>query len=714
MKKKVAIIGGGCAAMSAAYYLSRTPQLREALDVTVYQMGWRLGGKGASGRNQEVHDRIEEHGLHVWGGFYYNAFRMIREAYGELDRPPGAPLRTWDEAFLAHNKVSWEEQLENEWVHWPIETPLTDDKPGEGPDHPSVAGYIRMMLGWIRTVIRDFPHDELRIAATTPAPHHHFRPFAELLTRPDLPSTYTGAPVSAIDVAHDAAARAEASEGPQGAIDHHTILAGVDSFKHWLEDEWQHELQKHNESRRLFILIDLMQAMIRGMLRDAIFLKGYMSIDDVDFADWLAKHGALRISVESAAIRGYYDYFFAYENGDRAKPRMSAGMGLRHLLMLVGDYRGSLFWKMGSGMGDAVFAPLYEICAKRGVTFRFFHRLDEVVPSEDGTSIAALRVAKQVDLNVEEYQPLINVGGLPSWPSSPLYDQIQAAQVDELKQRGANLEDPFTDWDDVEMLELVKGRDFDSVVLGVSLGTIPYVCGRLIAQQDDWRQMVERLQSVQTQSMQLWWKPDVEQLGWTMGNVTGTGYGQPLESWSDMSFVEPRETWPDSEAPKTIIYFTGPMLNPDAMPQGKDAAFGRDQTALAWANALAWSREYIGHLYPNAMDGDDLDWSKLVAPAGSEGEARFRAQYVRSNYTPSERYVIDLPGTNRFRLEADSSGYDNLALAGDWLFTGLGGAVESAVIAGMQAAHALTGGGPNIMGALKSPWPRPKTVKPLV
>jgi hypothetical protein len=87
---------------------------------------------------------------------------------------------------------------------------------------------------------------------------------------------------------------------------------------------------------------------------------------------------------------------------------------------------------------------------------------------------------------------------------------------------------------------------------------------------------------------------------------------------------------------------------------------------------------------------------------------------VRSNYTPSERYVIDLPGTNRFRLEADSSGYDNLALAGDWLFTGLGGAVESAVIAGMQAARALTGGGPNIMGSMKSPWPRKKTVKILV
>ena len=89
-------------------------------------------------------------------------------------------------------------------------------------------------------------------------------------------------------------------------------------------------------------------------------------------------------------------------------------------------------------------------------------------------------------------------------------------------------------------------------------------------------------------------------------------------------------------------------------------------------------------------------------------------QYARANYTPSERYVLDLPGTNRYRLEADTSGYDNLALAGDWIFTGLGGAVESAVMAGMQAARALTGVPQEIVGESKSPWRRKRTLKPLL
>ncbi|HVR29912.1 MAG TPA: NAD(P)-binding protein [Thermoanaerobaculia bacterium] len=50
-RRKVAILGGGVGAMTAAFELPHphNPRARE-YDVTVYQMGWRLGGKGASGR----------------------------------------------------------------------------------------------------------------------------------------------------------------------------------------------------------------------------------------------------------------------------------------------------------------------------------------------------------------------------------------------------------------------------------------------------------------------------------------------------------------------------------------------------------------------------------------------------------------------------------------------------------------------------------------
>ena len=45
------------------------------------------------------------------------------------------------------------------------------------------------------------------------------------------------------------------------------------------------------------------------------------------------------------------------------------------------DYKGSFLWKMTAGMGDIVFAPLYQALRRRGVEFEFFHRVDQLHPS---------------------------------------------------------------------------------------------------------------------------------------------------------------------------------------------------------------------------------------------------------------------------------------------------------------------------------------------
>jgi len=87
---KVAIIGGGCASIATAFELTR-PRHKGAYQVTIYQVGWRLGGKAASSRGP--HGRIEEHGLHVWLGSYENAFALLRECYAELDRLISARAR---------------------------------------------------------------------------------------------------------------------------------------------------------------------------------------------------------------------------------------------------------------------------------------------------------------------------------------------------------------------------------------------------------------------------------------------------------------------------------------------------------------------------------------------------------------------------------------------------------------------------------------------
>ena len=73
------------AGLAAAWRLSEPGWRDELESITVYQRGWRLGGKGASSRGPN--GRIEEHGLHLWLGYYENAFRLLRECYAELDRP---------------------------------------------------------------------------------------------------------------------------------------------------------------------------------------------------------------------------------------------------------------------------------------------------------------------------------------------------------------------------------------------------------------------------------------------------------------------------------------------------------------------------------------------------------------------------------------------------------------------------------------------------
>ena len=80
-----------------------------------------------------------------------------------------------------------------------------------------------------------------------------------------------------------------------------------------------------------------------------------------------AKHGATKTSLDSRFLTGIYDLVFAYEDGDR-EPRLAAGVALRGALRMFFTYRGAMFWRMRSGMGDAVFAPLYKVLSSAGTT----------------------------------------------------------------------------------------------------------------------------------------------------------------------------------------------------------------------------------------------------------------------------------------------------------------------------------------------------------
>ncbi len=165
------------AGLSAAWRLSE-PGWRDRFEsITVYQRGWRLGGKGASSRGEN--GRIEEHGLHVWLGAYENAFTLMRECYAELDRAttdPSAPIQTWDQAFIPINEVGAMDRWDGQWQLWLGRFAGNDELPGE-PDAPAVELSMVGLLQRALEVILDFANsvqgmadDGLTLSATAEPP----------------------------------------------------------------------------------------------------------------------------------------------------------------------------------------------------------------------------------------------------------------------------------------------------------------------------------------------------------------------------------------------------------------------------------------------------------------------------------------------------------------------------------------------------------------
>jgi uncharacterized protein with NAD-binding domain and iron-sulfur cluster len=352
--------------------------------------------------------------------------------------------------------------------------------------------------------------------------------------------------------------------------------------------------------------------------------------------------------------------------------------------MLMG-YSGALFWRMQAGMGEVVFAPLYQVLKSRGVEFCFFHRVDALRLSGDGRSIGSIEMGVQADVAEGEaaYDPLIRVKEMPCWPSAPLPAQLRHPEVVE----GLDLESLWSPQRDAGRRRLKAGTDFDLVVFGISLGMVRHVCADLVDHDPAWRSMVDKLGTVATQSIQLWLDADEGALGWPgPDGVTLSGFAKPFDTWASMNHLLPVEDWTGDGPPRTLAYFCGALAPPDPSVRTADP---RTASEAVGERARAFLDTDVAALWPAAVDGDGFRWELLHGATGP-GPAGLASQYWRANIDPSDLYVQSLPGTDQYRMKPGHTGYANLAVAGDWTDSGLNaGCVEAATRSGQLAARAV-------------------------
>jgi uncharacterized protein with NAD-binding domain and iron-sulfur cluster len=300
---------------------------------------------------------------------------------------------------------------------------------------------------------------------------------------------------------------------------------------------------------------------------------------------------------------------------------------------------------------------------------------------------------RQVDLKSGDptsYDPFVLVNGMKAWPDEPRWEKLALTP----EQRPMDLESFYTSWRGARY-ELRRGEHFDVVVLALPIGVLPHHCARIIEQQSSWRDMIGAVRAVETQSIRLWFLPDLAGLGWKYEPPIVSGYAKPFSTWEDDSHLSTREAWPPGKAPAALASVFGALPAPWPPPGPDDAGYPERQHALVRANARRWLDANAGTLWPGAASATQpqaLDFDELVDLFNRAGEARLEFQSFRANSGPIEAYTMATSKALQYRLRTDESGYENLYLAGDWVRNGVGiGSVEGAVVSGLQASRAISG-----------------------
>jgi len=683
-KAKIHILGGGVSGSSAAYWLTQIPGWKDKYEIHLYQSGWRLGGKGASGR-REGDMRSIEHGPHAWYGGYENGFRLMRGVFNQYAEKFGAHGR-FSKLFGSDGDALFKPATEGEyffearqqvwkWVFPPECDPTTKVvTEGDGTETLGLVGCLNRIWSLIKENIEE---QGLR---------SHFFDF------------FTKGQESEEDLIArgDSEIRGLAGKLAAGMGDIVTLLTLV-------QKKLLGAVSCSDCEYRVIVMLDLMTTLMRGSITDILVGgKDYDDLNEIDFQEWLEKHGAAYPCGDTSPyVLGLYDAAFAYKNG--SERNIAAGTAIRIALWIFFGYKTHYLFKMQAGMGEVVFSPLYRVLGEAedgeepDVNFHFFHKVTGVQTDGAGNKVVGFSYKRQADCKVGEYEPLIDakLAGETTpfmcWPEEPHWDQlVDGERLRQLDVEGVDSESRWTRVGAEVKEEFIELEDGDQVIFAMPAPVLPELVTELSEKSSTFAEMMEAIPSVATSAAQFWIEKQRadERLGDPHGlreEMILGGTKNPLSIHLDYSPVTLTED--DGSQGQHLMYSCGVIPEgAEANGEDRDGSHHVEQLSTFEDEVRKWLEEESCKIFPDLWP-NGIDWSLLGGR-----DALKQNHYLRVNSSGASRYLLSPKGSIKYRLKPGKSGFKNLVLAGDWTKNGVDiGCVESAVISSMIAVEAVTG-----------------------
>ncbi|HEX7663001.1 MAG TPA: acetoacetate decarboxylase family protein, partial [Polyangiaceae bacterium] len=316
-----------------------------------------------------------------------------------------------------------------------------------------------------------------------------------------------------------------------------------------LPKDWTNPIRKQ--------LFEFTRILVQGTIAEiALSPKSFDDFDGIDFRAWMKKHGASDEILNGPVCQIPYDGVFAYAGPDTDHPLLGAGLAIRGLLRLAFFYETAPYFVMNAGMGEAVFAPIYEVLKSRGVEIDFFTKVTEIHVA--GTVADKVVVQRQATVlsGPSTYNPIAPLtttqGTIPTWTRD--FDPAQLANPAVIAGK-----DFFSDaepyFESTETFSL--GADFDHVVCALPAPVTAKVLTGVSTNAE--LTAIANVKTVSTIQVQAWLDQKIEDLGWKFGGVALGGFMQPLDTFLECSRLLPAEVWPSATRPLGLLYACGPF-----------------------------------------------------------------------------------------------------------------------------------------------------------